>query len=183
VSLSRGFSNVSAHNFAVGDCCCAIEFRMQTNRAYNRGLSSVLHNDDLADGFETIKVKMVSLDDFLDDSTKSRVAVIKIDVQGYESQVIFGARETIKSSKPIIIFEFESNYHRGDAEGVFKNIRQKLSNYKVFLIKKGECEFFWEFEMKEVCKEGFEGNFICFPVDYFDFEDSAVQVKIQPSHR
>jgi len=156
-------SNICVHNAAVGDVTGETEFHMQRLSSYNRGLSSVLPNADLRGEYEAIKTKMVTLDTVLDDTHKGRIAVMKIDVQGYELQVIAGAMETIAKSKPIIIFEFEANYHGSKAAAAFDSIVTRLADYRIFLIKEKSPEFFAEFDRSKVSKEGFEGNFICFP--------------------
>lgn len=46
----------------------------------------------------------------LDNYQFQNVSFIKIDVEGYEYEVISGARETIKTSKPILLVEIEQRH-------------------------------------------------------------------------
>ena len=54
------------------------------------------------------KVKIVRLDDF----KLENVSFIKIDVEGFENEVINGATETIKRNKPVMVVEIFSNGER-----------------------------------------------------------------------
>jgi FkbM family methyltransferase len=51
-------------------------------------------------------VPIAPLDDYIDDSKK--VALIKIDVEGYESEVITGAKKIIDANRPLIIAETQN---------------------------------------------------------------------------
>lgn len=60
-------------------------------------------------GFDRIKVKMQKLDDLEEIKHKNlKVDVLKIDVEGAESLVLEGAKETIKKQRPIILIEIHS---------------------------------------------------------------------------
>lgn len=41
----------------------------------------------------------------LDDYQIPNVSLIKIDVEGYEGRVVFGARKTIEACRPVVVFE------------------------------------------------------------------------------
>ena len=48
----------------------------------------------------------------LDDFRIEHVGFMKIDVEGFEPEVLQGAKETIKNSKPNIFIEIEQRYHK-----------------------------------------------------------------------
>jgi FkbM family methyltransferase len=52
------------------------------------------------------KAKMIQLDDYVDKSSLSNITLIKVDVDGYEPQVIAGAWRTIEKFKPDILMEW-----------------------------------------------------------------------------
>jgi len=56
-------------------------------------------------------VKVTTIDNFVEANKLPRVDFIKMDVEGYESKVLKGAQETIKTFKPSMAL---SAYHRGD---------------------------------------------------------------------
>ena len=83
----------------------------------NKGISSFYHTreDTSYSGFkkreypkkfhlEKLEVETDRMDNLIDENLK--IAFIKIDVEGAEYKVIKGATETIKRSKPVVIFEF-----------------------------------------------------------------------------
>ena len=63
------------------------------------------------------KVELKKLDDY----EYSNIDFIKIDVEGYENQVVLGAKETLIRNKPIIIVEqkgYSGRFNQGQFEAV-----------------------------------------------------------------
>ncbi len=106
-SLAK-YPNSKAYNLAVSENSGSVEFNVLEG---NKGLSSLRVTDKLNNeinkGHTTIKVRTVSIDFIIPDD--EIIDFIKIDVEGAEYKVLKGAAETIKRSKPVIFFEFESH--------------------------------------------------------------------------
>ena len=85
----RVAGNVICHNLAVGD------------RSERRAMDGIGHSAHITDQPSGTSVHMVTLDscDILN------VDLIKIDVEGFETRVILGARKLISDFKPLIMFE------------------------------------------------------------------------------
>lgn len=83
------------------------------------------------DNIEKIKVKLKKLDDF----QLKNVGFIKIDVEGFEYEVLKGARETIKSNMPNIFIEIEQRYHKDSIYDIFQYIK-KLGYFGYFEYQK-----------------------------------------------
>jgi hypothetical protein len=95
-------------------------------------LSSIKNNYDLDSTFEKEPIQVVSLDSHLKDETK--VSLIKIDTQGYELNILIGAKETIRRCKPVILFEHEDEYYENPKATrieIFKIL--SACNYKIFV--------------------------------------------------
>lgn len=87
---------------------------------FNLGLGSekatlhmVQHSPTNSGGFrmsdnpkDSISVSVISLDEFIIEQKITSVDFIKIDVEGFETQVLTGAVKTIKKFRPIIVFEY-----------------------------------------------------------------------------
>lgn len=85
---------------------------------------------------QKIDVKTEKLDNLIPDS--QIIDFIKIDVEGAEYLVLQGAKETIRRSKPYVVFEFglgASNYYGTDASAMFDFFDNEL-DYRIFLIDK-----------------------------------------------
>lgn len=163
--LNPHLAHLAVHELAIGEACGEVGFVAQEEGAYNRGLSGCRENFDLAgEPVRRIRVPVSTLDAFLEDADKDRVAVIKIDTQGGERGVLKGAAETIRRSRPAVLFEFEAPYHPDGPEGEFAAICRLLPGHDVFLVRNDDSGGFRRFEPWEVRgRDRFEGDFICLP--------------------
>jgi FkbM family methyltransferase len=57
---------------------------------------------------DRIEIPCVRIDDFVEDLGLDRIDLIKIDVEGFELDVLEGARKTLARFRPITILEFNS---------------------------------------------------------------------------
>jgi len=103
MSSNFKLNNINPKNLflnAVGSSNQIVKLKINTNIHYLSSGGSILGDK----GFE-LPVQEISIDSFIKNEDKSKVAMIKIDVEGYEPNVIEGMKETISASYPIIFFE------------------------------------------------------------------------------
>lgn len=108
----NNIQNVTIVNLALG------ESEGSTTLHYNpkqTGLSSIV--TDFKDGSVTEEIQIISLDNFAE-NISNRVSFIKIDTEGYEPQVLKGAKELIKRDKPTIYIELGGDYQDSSAEAL-----------------------------------------------------------------
>lgn len=105
----NGFERMRIQPSAVGDSEGRVRFQMNRAGSYNRGLSFVEGDQTVTDDFEQTEVEIVALDRYLREEERSNVSVMKIDTQGHERQAIEGALDTIRTSRPVIVFEWHES--------------------------------------------------------------------------
>lgn len=84
------------------------------------------------------KIKVIKLDDFIKKNEK--INFIKMDVEGYEKQILLGAKRIIHKNKPILSFSaYHNSTDKVDLPIVVKKIRP---DYKIKLLKRFEEDFY-----------------------------------------
>jgi FkbM family methyltransferase len=128
----NGFQNIEAFNFACG--AADAEKILYSNRD-NAGQSSLVNE---ASAEAATKVTIKKLDDVL---KLPRLDCIKIDVEGFEYEVLLGSQELIRRTKPVIILEFSPNMYNSIDSRTSLNLLDLLSkDYKIYDIEAGGIE-------------------------------------------
>lgn len=96
----RGNPRFHLEPVALGDS----EGLVDLNMTLNPGMNSILYNKHLS--FWKIKVALKKLDSY----NLNGIGVIKIDTEGYEMPVLYGAVETIRRNKPRLAIELHMDY-------------------------------------------------------------------------
>lgn len=123
------FPQIMANNIALGNENRTIDIHLDKD-AENPGAYNLF-----AEGDKNYRIECVKGDDFLKNNGISHVNFIKIDVEGYEYEVLKGLEQTIRQSRPIINFEYDQNYqlkNNEDPSIIFKFL--SLLNYTFFKI-------------------------------------------------
>lgn len=100
--LRMGSKNPRFHlePVALGDS----EGSVDLNMTLNPGMNSILYNRRLS--FWKMKVALKKLDSY----GLNGVGIIKIDTEGYEMPVLYGAVETIRRNRPRLVIELHGNW-------------------------------------------------------------------------
>lgn len=110
-------TNVKTYAFALGDEDTTA--MIYDDHEVNRGGASLVAGEDVTRGHE---VQVKRLDDVL--SGEIAPAVMKVDVEGYELQVLKGASGMIERTKPALIVEFSAaRSNRYDPQELLEYIR------------------------------------------------------------
>jgi len=95
---------------------------------------STLEKDNSLENHKEIEKILVEVRR-LDDYDLKNVGFIKIDVEGHEEEVLKGALNTLKNSKPILLIELEER-HRSDAVHSARKFLEGIG-YKGFFFSQG----------------------------------------------
>jgi len=111
INLNR-INNVKTIESGIGDKESEIEIFLNPEQS---GLSSAVAKP--SSNYVTQKIKLTSLDKFFM-SRKEKISFIKIDTEGYEPQVLLGAKELIERDKPIIYIELGGDHQQTSSESL-----------------------------------------------------------------
>jgi FkbM family methyltransferase len=102
--LRKRFPNIDIKEIALSDCEGETIFWYVVNAPALSSLQKQSWNIHIPNAItEALKVKTKKLDDIV--NTQVKINFIKIDVEGTELQVFNGAKQTLKTHRPYILFE------------------------------------------------------------------------------
>lgn len=86
----------------------------------------------LTEGDKNTTITCLKGDDYLESLALKKINFIKIDVEGYEYEVLKGLKQTILCFRPVIIFEYDRNYQlkmNTDARLIFDFLSELNYNF------------------------------------------------------
>jgi FkbM family methyltransferase len=109
---SKTFDNVFPFNFGFGDEVGCFTLNENPN---NMGASSIKYSD-FSDA-QQVEIALKKLDDI--DLSSANISFVKIDVEGFESNVIRGGLNVLEASQPLVVFEqHESEFKNGSTDAI-----------------------------------------------------------------
>ena len=107
-SNTRGQTRIELKRCGLADCAGDLDFLVPLAGA-NCHVVTPNYEFSSSVGFRPLKVPVTTLDSYLEETMPNeRVVLIKIDVEGFEPNVLAGARRVIQRHRPLIWMEFNS---------------------------------------------------------------------------
>lgn len=129
--------NVTLFPFALSDQQNEIDLSINKNQ-WNQGTFSLNSN---VTGNDKQRVVVKVADDIPEIQSANNLSLIKIDVEGFEYQVLRGLKQTLQKHRPRIIFEYDNNYWSQTGQSIADCYKFLLSlNYSLYQISMVGCE-------------------------------------------
>lgn len=123
-------TNVEARNHGLSDRRAALPFKVIPE---NIGGSHVTSTTASSDDSGAVQIQVERLDDVYQPGLE-KIALMKIDVEGHEAEVLLGAERLVATHGPIILFEQIPNEIENGSSRAIDILRQW--NYKFYTISK-----------------------------------------------
>ena len=137
ISLNR-LKNITVVPKAVGSDNTIISFTIPKAKIIS-DTSSAIENFSKSTykgklAWKNIEVEQVSIDEFCNDNNIHHVHMIKIDVEGYELNVLNGAATTIQKCKPILLLE---SFINEEKKKYLQDFVKKYEYYVYIILREG----------------------------------------------
>lgn len=106
--------NVKLFPYALSNIESEADFHINKGN-WNQGTFNISNNQE---GTEIQHVIIKVADEIPNIKALNSLDLVKIDVEGYEYQVLLGLKQTINKHKPRIIFEYDSNYWQANGQSI-----------------------------------------------------------------
>lgn len=125
VENTEKFNNVTTHNCAISNQNAMLKGAYRTLK--NSGSFQLVDDDFIERNRKQTTIYSIP-SRRLDEFELTEVDLIKVDVEGWEFEVLKGARETIKRNRPVLMIEFTNGGSRKSMTSYNVNEYQQLIN-------------------------------------------------------
>jgi FkbM family methyltransferase len=124
----NGMDSINVNGFALGSDPGSLEMLQIKEGRFRGGASTFVKTENVAEmgesEFEKCQVEIRTLDQYLVDVDLDRVDFVKIDVEGFELNVLRGAENTLSQFKPTIILEYDERRHGEQSDSIKELLRR-----------------------------------------------------------
>lgn len=137
--LGANGSRITPLKYAVGEDSRRVKFFKPDDTVDGLHSATCSSDNPVIGSAEVSEIEQVSIDEIVDSEGIEDIDLIKIDVEGYENQVVRGALRTISRFEPVVICEIEER-HNPDWFFCFEQLQER--GYRAFFFRDGEYRAF-----------------------------------------
>jgi len=111
----NGFDGLNVNSFALGSKPGTLAMHQVKEGRFRGGTSTFVDTENIAalgaNEFVTREVEVKTLDQYVAEAGVERLDFVKIDVEGFELEVLEGAGDSLSRFKPTMILEYDEQRH------------------------------------------------------------------------
>jgi hypothetical protein len=133
----NNLKNIHCFNYGLGDVNS--EMMLYPNIDINNGASSLIKSNSITEG---IKVNVRRLDNFIVENKIPNPSFVKIDVEGFEFEVLKGMQSLLNSDNPpilIVEYSIERNVAKNNVDLIDFVLAQ--GDYELYMFEKGKDRY------------------------------------------
>lgn len=118
----NSFDGLNVNPFALGSKAGTLKMHQVKEGRFRGGTSTFVDTENISamgrDEFVTREVEIKTLDQYVVEAGLERLDFVKIDVEGFELEVLEGASDSLSRFKPTMIVEYDETRHGKQAESM-----------------------------------------------------------------
>jgi FkbM family methyltransferase len=124
-------NNFSVHNIAIGDKNEDMEFIISSKSNWSK---IRMNNEKINPEDKIIKIPVKTLDSFVQENDIKKIDILRMDVEGFEYNIILGANKILEKFTPKIFVEIHKMYlGKEKTYEIFNNLKNKGYEIKYYI--------------------------------------------------
>jgi FkbM family methyltransferase len=128
ISMNK-IENITVHELGLSNENNELDFYAPDKESHNTGTGSFLSIHEAENNRLYKKIKVANADEYIGKLNLQRIDLIKIDVEGFEKNVLKGLQNTIKKYRPIIFMEYSKT--TAETFSSSKEFQSLVADYRI----------------------------------------------------
>jgi len=127
---------LKAHNLAMGSDNQAGTLNFNSRALGHASLSTEVNGVPYLSNSDSVEVQITTLDSWCEENEVMNIDLLKIDVEGFEDEVLVGARRVLEEIRPQFV-QIEFNWHQLFRDTTIWSLSKHFDDYRLFQLIPG----------------------------------------------
>lgn len=127
---------LKAHNLAMGSDKQSGTLNFNSSALGHASLSTEVNGVPYLSNSDSVEVQITTLDSWCEENEVTNIDLLKIDVEGFEDEVLVGARRVLEEIRPHFV-QIEFNWHQLFRDTTIWSLSKHFEDYRLFQLIPG----------------------------------------------